>query len=231
MKLFVGTSGYSYKEWKGSFYPEKMKNEEMLAFYAERFNTVELNNTFYRAPNEKNLQAWHDTVGKDFTFTLKASRKITHVSRLKESCKETLDYVIKVSETLKKKQGPTLFQLPPNSKKDSERLKAFLDWLPKKKLYTFEFRNLSWFDDEIFKLLKNKDIALCYSDGEVEGEPFQPTSSWGYMRLRRIEYNDQQLKDWVSKIKDTDWQSAYVYFKHEDEATGPRLAQRFLELF
>jgi len=231
MKLLVGTSGFAYKEWKGSFYPEKMKNEEMLGFYSERFQTVEINNTFYRAPNIDMLAKWKNTVPQHFMFTLKASRRITHNSRLRESCQDTLAYVLKTSnESLEKQMGPTLFQLPPNFKKDAERLEQFIGYLPEGTLAAFEFRNLSWFDDEIYGLLQKNDIALCYADGEVEGEPFKATANWGYLRLRKVDYDEKGLQTWVDKVKAQDWKTAYVYFKHEDEGTGPELANKFLEL-
>jgi len=203
----------------------------MLAFYSGHFQTVEINNTFYRAPNADMLLKWKDTVPEDFTFTLKASRRITHNSRLKESCKDTLEYIMKTGKDgLKKKMGPTLFQLPPNFKKDLERLEEFIGYLPKKTLATFEFRNLSWFDNEVYNVLTNHNIPLCYADGEVEGEPFQATADWGYLRLRKVDYEEGALQQWVDTIKEQKWKTAYIYFKHEDEGTGPKLASKFLEL-
>ena len=153
------------------------------------------------------------------------------MSRLKESAFETVEYIYKTQQVLKKKEGPTLFQLPPNFKADEERLSEFLKKLPAKRPAAFEFRNLSWFNENIYALLNKHNLALCYSDGEVDDEPFKATADWGYVRLRRVEYDSRQLQDWVDRLKAQSWQKLFVYFKHEDEATGPKLATRFLELW
>src|SRR5881394_1123722 len=149
MNLYVGTSGFSYKEWKGPFYPEDLPEKQMLRFYGERFRTVEINNTFYRMPKESVLDAWANEVPADFKFVLKAPQRITHMQRLKDAA-DSVSYLLKVAVALKERLGPLLFQLPPYFKKDAARLRDFLDLLPREPRSAFEFRHPSWFDDEIF---------------------------------------------------------------------------------
>lgn len=230
MKLHVGTSGFSYKEWKGSFYPEKLPAKEMLRYYGERFGTVEINNTFYRIPKTAVVEAWASEVPPDFRFVLKASQRITHILRLKEVA-EPVSIFLKVAGALKERLGPLLFQLPPNMKKDLERLHGLLALLPKESRTTLEFRHASWFDDEVFALLREHQATLCIAEAEGDlAVPFVSTANWGYLRLRLPEYSDADLQTWLEQIRAQAWQEAYVFFKHEDEGKGPKFAKRFLEL-
>ena len=229
VKVWTGTSGYSYPEWKGTFYPEKMAAKDMLRFYAERFPTVEINNTFYRMPKQALLQGWADQVPESFTFVLKASQRITHIQRLKE-CGELLTYLFRVSATLGARLGPLLFQLPPNFKKDVPRLAGFFDQMPEQRRVAFEFRHASWFDDEVYETLRARKAALCVADtGEEPAAPLVATADWGYLRLRREEFSDAELRDWARRIREQPWSDAYVFLKHEEEAKGPKLAARLME--
>lgn len=230
MNLYTGTSGYSYKEWKGHFYPEKIAPDQMLRFYSTQLPAVEINNTFYRLPRRDVLEGWAAQVPPDFRFVIKASQKITHMKRLKNASEET-DYLMEAVGVLEKKLGVVFFQLPPNFKKDIERLGAFLETLPPKIPIAWEFRHATWFDEEVYELLRKKDAALCLADADDELEvPLVSTASWGYLRLRRPGYAQDELKKWHSWIRDQKWKSAYVFFKHEDEAAGPKLAMEFLKL-
>lgn len=230
MNLYVGTSGYSYKEWKGSFYPEDLPAKQMLKYYGERFRTCEINNTFYRLPKEALLEGWAAEVPEDFKFVLKASQKITHFQRLK-GVEDTLSYLLTVAKVLRERLGPLLFQLPPNFKKDVPRLRDFLALLPRERQAAFEFRNQSWFDDEVFGVLREHRAVLCIAEAEEGVDvPFESTADWGYLRLRMQEYSDADLKSWWKKVKEAGWKEAYVFFKHEDEGKGPAMAKRFLEL-
>ncbi len=230
MQLYVGTSGYSYKEWKGSFYPKDMSTDDMLHFYGERFGAVEINNTFFRMPKPEVLEAWAADVPAEFKFVLKASRGITHMKRLKNAG-DSVAYLLKVAATLKDRLGPLLFQLPPNMKKDATRLRDFLALLPKDRRAAFEFRHQSWFDDEVLDALRERNAALCIAEAEDELDiPFAATADWGYLRLRMPDYTAAELKSWVKRVKEQAWRDAFVFFKHEDEAKGPKLAQRFTEL-
>lgn len=230
LNLFVGTSGYSYKEWKGSFYPADLPAKQMLRYYAERFRTVEINNTFYRMPKPSVLESWTAEVPADFKFVLKASQRITHVQRLKNAG-DSVSYLLKVAGALKERLGPLLFQLPPNMKKDAPRLRDFLALLPSDGRAAFEFRHQSWFDDEAFELLRERRASLCIAEAEDGVEvPFVATADWGYLRLRRPDYGNAELKAWLEKVRQQAWQDAFVFFKHEDEGKGPALAKRFLEL-
>ncbi|MFO0850999.1 MAG: DUF72 domain-containing protein [Gemmataceae bacterium] len=230
MTLYVGTSGYSYPKWKGSFYPAKLPAKQMLRFYAERFRAVEANNTFYALPKPAALEAWAAEVPAGFRFVLKSPQKITHIQRLRDAG-EAVAAFLEVGGVLKERLGPLFFQLPPNFKKDVPRLAAFLDLLPAGCRAAFEFRHASWFDDEVFGLLHQRQVALCVADADDELEvPFVATAGWGYLRLRRAEYDDKALKAWVKRVKGQGWGEAFVFFKHEDTGTGPRFAARFLEL-
>jgi len=230
MNLCVGTSGYSYKEWKGSFYPEDLAAKDMLRYYGERLPAVEINNTFYRMPKTSVLEAWADQVPDTFRFSLKASRRITHMKRLKEAAEET-DYLLRTSKALSERLGVILFQLPPYMKKDVERLEGFLDHLTDETRAAFEFRHASWFDDEVFAALRRRNCAICVADtGEESSTPMVSTASWGYLRLRRPEYSDAELAEWGKQVSTQGWSDAFVFFKHEDEGAGPALATKFLEL-
>jgi uncharacterized protein YecE (DUF72 family) len=224
MTAFVGTSGFAYKPWKGPFYPEDLKDDGMLAYYAGRLPTVEINNTFYRMPKESVVQGWADQVPDGFRFVLKASQKITHFNRLKDVGSE-VEYFVRVSQTLGSKRGPTFFQLPPNFRKDVSRLADFLMYLPEGWPAAFEFRHVSWFDDAVYATLRSRNMALCIADTGEEGDaPFVATADWGYLRLRREGYTDQELDDWVRRVRQQSWSDAYVFFKHEDAGAAPRLA-------
>jgi uncharacterized protein YecE (DUF72 family) len=230
MNLYVGTSGYSYKEWKGTFYPEDLPDKQMLHFYGERFRSVEINNTFYRMPKASVLQAWAEEVPADFKFVLKAPQRITHIQRLKDAG-DSVSYLLDVATALKERLGPLLFQLPPYLKKDLPRLREFLALLPPDRRSAFEFRHESWFDPEVFALLREHQRALCVAEAEEGVEvPFVSTADWGYLRLRRPDYGDAELKTWGDRIREQDWRDAFVFFKHEDEGKGPQMAKRFLEL-
>jgi len=230
MNLFVGTSGYSYKEWKGTFYPDDLSDKQMLRFYGERFRSVEINNTFYRMPKASVLEAWSAEVPADFKFVLKASQRITHFQRLKE-VRDLVEYLLDVAGTLKERLGPLLFQLPPNLQKDIPRLREFLMLLPPHRRAAFEFRHQSWFDEEVFGLLREFQAVLCIAEAENDLEiPFVSTADWGYLRLRRPDYGDADLKAWGERVRQQDWKDAFIFFKHEDEGKGPQMAKRFLEL-
>jgi uncharacterized protein YecE (DUF72 family) len=228
MKLYAGTSGYSYKEWKGYFYPEKIAPDQMLAFYATRLPAVEINNTFYRLPKRELLEGWASQVPSEFRFVIKASQKITHMKRLKDAGDET-GYLMDIVGVLEKKLGVVFFQLPPNFKKDTGRLSAFLDTLPAGTPIAFEFRHLTWFDEEVYDLLRSRNVALCLADTDEELEvPLVATADWGYLRLRRPGYSPAELSQWRSWIDECNWKQAFVFFKHEDEAAGPKMAMDFL---
>ena len=230
MKLYVGTSGYSYKEWKGPFYPEDLPEKQMLRFYGERFRSVEINNTFYRMPKASVLEGWASEVPEDFLFVLKGSQRITHMQRLKDAG-DSVAYLLKVAETLKERLGPLLFQLPPFLKKDAARLRDFLALLPRERRVALEFRNQSWFDEEVFGLLRAHQAALCIAEAENDLQiPFVATADWGYLRLRRPDYGDPELGSWGKRVREQPWKDAFIFFKHEDEGKGPQMAKRFLEL-
>jgi uncharacterized protein YecE (DUF72 family) len=230
MQFFVGTSGYGYKEWKGSFYPEKLSQKKMLPYYGERFSTVEINYTFRRTPSESTLQSWAQQVPEGFRFSLKAPQRITHIKRLNDAEAE-LQTFLAAAQTLKHRQGPLLFQLPPEFKKDLHRLDAFLQMLGKQAKVAFEFRHESWLDDEVYACLKQHACALCVADADDLPAPKQlGVGTWLYLRLRRDSYSDQELRDWVAKLKSQKCTEAYIYFKHEDTGAGPKLAARLNKL-
>jgi uncharacterized protein YecE (DUF72 family) len=230
MKLHVGTSGYSYKEWKGNFYPEDLPAKEMLSYYSRRLPAVEINNTFYRLPQPSMIENWNAQVPARFRFSIKATQRITHIKRLNNVADET-KYLLETVSLLEQRLGVVLFQLPPNFKKDVERLKAFLDLLKPGLRTALEFRHESWFDDETFDLLRERDCALVVSD--TDEKPLTEiisTARWGYLRLRRTAYDENDLVEWMKRVQAQKWKDAFVFFKHEDEGTGPKLAAQFLEL-
>ncbi len=230
MNLYVGTSGYSYKEWRGPFYPEDLNDKQMLTFYGTRLNTVEINNTFYRLPKESVLASWAEQVPDDFRFSIKASQKITHIKRLKDVIDET-EYLIRIVRVLKQKLGVVLFQLPPNLKKDLPRLQTFLKQIPSDTRSAFEFRHATWFDEETFGCLRDHNASLCIADADDDLEvPFVSTTNWGYLRLRKEGYTAPQLKKWRARVEEQSWQDAFVFFKHEDAGAGPKMAGKFLKL-
>ena len=228
VRLIAGASGYSYKEWCGAFYPEKMKPDAMLGFYAERLPTVEINNTFYRMPKADVLEAWRDATPDAFRFAIKASRRITHDARLKaEDAADSVAYLYRNLEALGAKRGPVLFQLPPFLKKDLSRLEAFLAILPDGHRAAFEFRNESWFDEDVYAALKNANASLCLSEREDNAPPpLVETAPFGYIRLRLEEYSEEDLERWSERLLATGWQEIFVYFMHEP--TAPPYAQTLL---
>ena len=229
MNVYVGTSGWSYKEWRGTFYPPKLPADAMLRHYASRFDTVEVNNSFYRIPRESVLATWAAQVPAGFRFVLKASRRITHNSRLVDT-DDSLAYFLRAVNPLGPQLGPTLFQLPPTFKKDATRLAEFLSRLPPRWPAAMEFRHPSWFEDDIYQLLRDRDVPLVAVDEvpeEGSGSPLVTTASWGYLRLRRLDYDAGQLDAWVHRITTQPWNRAYVFLKHEDGSpTGPSFAEQ-----
>jgi uncharacterized protein YecE (DUF72 family) len=232
VKLLAGTSGYAFKEWKGSFYPGDLKDDGMLGFYAGRFPTVEINNTFYRLPKEQVLLDWAAQVPEPFTFAIKASQRITHHARLKPECADAVEYLLRVTSSLANRLGPILFQLPPNLKKDADRLRAFVDTLPAGRRYTIEFRHESWFGDDVFDVLRERDIALCIVEQPEFASPVLATASWGYMRLHRFDYDAPALAAWAKRIAAQPWKEAYVYFKHDEGiGSGPPAVDAFVSAY
>jgi uncharacterized protein YecE (DUF72 family) len=230
MQFFVGTSGYSYKEWKGNFYPEKLPAKEMLGYYAQRFSTVEMNNTFYRMPSVAVVESWAEQTPESFRFVLKAPQTITHRKRLK-NVEEDVAFFLSTAAALGERRGPLLFQLPPNMKKDLPRLEAFLGLLQGRADVAFEFRHESWLDAEIIELLRSHQCVLCVADADdLPDAELVHAADWGYVRLRREGYTDEALLVWIKRIRSQQWNEAYVFFRHEDTAAGVKLATRFLEL-
>lgn len=230
MKLYIGTSGYSYKEWKGNFYPEDLPADKMLSYYAKQFSTVELNNTFYRLPKQEVFENQASDVPSGFIFSVKVPRRITHIKRLKDT-KENVEYLFKILSPLKKKFGVFLVQLPPNFKKDMTRLEDFIKDLPDNINAAFEFRHPSWFEQEVYDLLKNHKCALCLSDtDEAPVSELINTAGWGYLRLRRSSYTKNELSKWLKKIEMQSWKTVFIYFKHEDEGKGAKFAQELIKI-
>jgi uncharacterized protein YecE (DUF72 family) len=225
MNLYVGTSGYSYSAWKGRFYPSRLPSNRMLAYYAERLNAVEINSTFYRLPALAAVHSWAGQVGPDFRFALKAPRRITHERRLRGE-EGDLGRFFELASALNRRAGPILFQLPPTFKRDVSCLQAFLARLPAGASVALEFRDASWFDDTVFTALQTHDCALCITDTDTGATPWTVTASFGYLRLRKSQYTDAELVDWLTRMRMAPWSQAYVFFKHEDEAKGPALAAR-----
>ncbi|MFI5311430.1 MAG: DUF72 domain-containing protein [Gemmatimonadales bacterium] len=232
MKLLAGTSGFAFKEWKGTFYPEDIKADEMLGSYAGKFPTVEINNTFYRLPKEHVLVEWASQVPESFTFAIKASQRITHFARLKPECADAVGFLLKNTAALGGKLGPILFQLPPNLKKDAERLRTFVELLPADRRYTIEFRHESWFDEEIFDVLRARDIPLCIVEQPEFASPVVATATWGYARLHRFDYDAAGLEAWAKRIAAQPWSEAFVFFKHDEgEGSGPPAVGGFVAAF
>jgi len=224
--IHIGTSGYSYPEWRGSFYPADLPTSQMLSYYADRFSTVEINNTFYRLPSEKLLAGWADQTPPGFVLTLKAPRRITHEARLRD-CEELAGVFWTRAQTLGAKLGVLLFQLPPWFKKDLNVLEAFLDQMPFGVRAAFEFRNASWFADDVYDRLKGKNLALCIADTAEATTPLVSTADYGYFRLRDEGYRESDIGGWAGTITRhaSDWKDVFVYFKHEQEGKGAEFAQ------
>lgn len=231
METFIGTSGFSYPAWRGSFYPDKMPPAKMLGYYAERLRTVEINNTFYRMPKAEALRAWADSTPAGFRFAPKAPQQITHRQKLVGSS-DAVAAFLTAAGALGDKLGPALFQLPPFMKKDLPRLTDFLAQLPAGARAAFEFRHESWFSDDVYDALRARGAALCLAEADELNTPVVPTAGWGYLRLRRTEYDDDALAAWVGRLRELSagWSEAYVYFKHEDAGKGPALAARLRDL-
>jgi uncharacterized protein YecE (DUF72 family) len=230
MKLYVGTSGYSYKEWKGSFYPEKISANEMLSYYAERLPAVELNNTYYRLPQPSTVESWRAQVPKNFRFSVKAPQSITLYRRLKDVGWQTKNLLETVS-VLGDQLGALLFRMPEDMKKDLGRLEGFLKELPAETPAAFEFRHPTWLDDDVRELLRRHNRVLVVSDtDEMPTDSIDKTADWGYVRLRRVKYSKTDLTQWSKRIKAQKWKKTFVFFKHEDEGTGPKLAAQFIKL-
>ena len=229
-RLWAGASGYAFKEWKGSFYPDKIAPEAMLGWYAERLPTVEINNSFYQMPKVEVLQRWAEATPEAFRFAIKASKRITHDARLgAEAAADSVAYLYKNLATLGPKRGPVLLQLPPYLKKDTARLQAFLQLLPEDHRAAFEFRHESWFDDEVYALLKSSGASLCLSEREDSAPPpLVETAPWGYVRLRLEHYSEAELAAWAERLAGTRWQEVFVYFMHEPTAPGYAAALRAL---
>lgn len=230
MAIWVGTSGYNYPEWKGSFYPQDLAAAKMLAYYAARFATVEINYTFYRSPNQKTLEGWSAATPEPYRFTLKAPKRITHDARLK-NCEERVKYFLETAAVLGPKLGALLFQLPPTLRKDLAVFDAFLDLLPPGTCAAFEFRHASWLDEDIFARLRARNLALCVADGEKVAVPVLVTADHAYFRLRDEGYTPQDLQRWAAAIREKTaaCRDVYVYFKHEEAGTGPRFARLLLD--
>jgi len=229
MRIATGTSGFAYKEWKGVFYPEDLPSSRMLAFYADRFPTVEINHTFYRLPKAEMLAGWAKEVPTSFSFALKAPRRITHVLRL-AGAEDAVGAFERAAEALGTKRGPTLFQLPPYLRKDLARLRGFLALLPAGGRSAFEFRHESWFDDEVYSLLREHGAALCVAEADDFVTPFVPTAAFGYLRLRCHDYGPEALRAWADRLRAAAWSEAWVFFKHDDAGTAPRLAAELAKL-
>jgi len=229
--IHIGTSGYSYPEWRGSFYPADLPTSQMLGYYAARFSTVEINNTFYRLPSEKVLAGWAHQTPPGFVLTLKAPRRITHEARLRE-CEELMAVLCARAQTLGPKLGVLLFQLPPWFKKDLKVLDAFLDLMPSDVRAAFEFRNASWLGDDVYARLRAKNLALCIADTADATTPLVPTADYGYFRLRDEGYRESDIGEWAETITQhaRDWKDVFVYFKHEQEGKGAEFAQSLAKM-
>jgi uncharacterized protein YecE (DUF72 family) len=230
MKIYVGTSGFAHKEWKGKFYPEKISPKDMLRFYAEHLNAVEINNTFYHMPKESVLTSWAGKVPDDFVFALKAPQVITHMRQLRNVFEQT-EYLFRSLSVLARKLGPVLFQFPKSFHADRPALEDFLPLIPGTASCAFDFRSSTWLEGGILDLLREKGCSWCIEDtDENPVEKMISTAPWGYLRLRRSDYTDVKLSQWAERILSQKWERAFIFFKHEDEAKGPEIAMRFNEL-
>jgi uncharacterized protein YecE (DUF72 family) len=230
MAIWVGTSGYNYPEWKGSFYPESLSAAKMLPYYAERLSTVEINYTFYRTANKKILGGWSAATPDRFKLTLKAPKRITHDARLKD-CADRLQYFVETAATLGPKLGALFFQLPPSFKQDLAVFDAFLEALPSGVVAAFEFRHGSWLNDELYRRLEAQNLALCVADSETMATPVKITADYAYFRLRDEGYTPDDIARWAQTIRDKtrSCKDVFVYFKHEEAGKGPQFAHLLLE--
>ena len=230
MNSWIGTSGFQYPEWKGHFYPEKLPAAKMLPFYAERFQTTEINYTFRRIPSGKTIENWCELTPARFAFSLKAPQRVTHFAKL-QNCSDILKYFFGAIQGLEDKLGPILFQLPPFFRKDAGILAAFLEELPDGVRAAFEFRHKSWFDDEIFASLRRHNAALCIAESADMSTPIEATANFGYLRLRREDYGPEDIARWSETLRShaSQWSDAFVYFKHEEQGMGPKLAGQLIQ--
>ena len=231
MKTWIGTSGFQYTEWKGNFYPEDLATAKMLPFYAERLNTTEINYTFHRIPAPKTIENWNKQTPEEFRFALKAPQKITHWSKLRE-CADTMRYFHDVTSGLGEKLGPVLFQLPPTFKKDVLVLADFVNCLPTGARAAFEFRHDSWFGDDVWEVLRSRNVALCIAETEDLATPQIATADYGYLRLRREDYTGGDVERWTAFVREYQswWSDAFIFFKHEEAGIGPKLATQMRQL-
>ena len=229
-RILVGTSGYNYAEWKGSFYPDKLSSKKMLPFYAERLPTVEINYTFYRMPTERLLSGWSDLTPEHFRFTLKAPRRITHEARLR-NCEDPTAAFCGAAQSLGPKLGVLLFQLPPSFRKNLPVFDEFLAVLPSGVRAAFEFRHASWHDPAVFERLRSRRLALCIADSERMTTPMEVTADYAYFRLRDEGYRPEDIARWAETIAagTRGCRDVFVYFKHEDQGKGPEFARQFIE--
>ena len=227
---FTGTSGYQYPAWKGTFYPEDLAVSKMLAFYAGKFPTTEVNYTFRHVPSAKTIDGWKNGTPAHFKFSLKAPQRITHFAKLK-GCAEVLEVFCGAIAPLGEKLGPVLFQLPPNFAADAPRLGDFLDMLPPGVRAAFEFRHDSWFNDEVYELLRARNVALCIAESAELATPVVATADYGYLRLRREDYTAADIGKWAKIIdgQREGWSETFIYFKHEDSGVGPKFAARMIK--
>jgi len=227
VNIRIGTSGYNYPEWKGTFYPGDLPTAKMLPYYAARFPTVEINATFYRMPTPKTVAGWAAATPEGFVLALKAPQRITHFARLR-NVDDPLRFFCDAARTLGPKLGPLLFQLPPNFKKDTDRLAETLFQLPPDLRCAWEFRHESWLADDVYDLLRRRNAALCIADSEAASTPLVATADFGYLRLRDEGYTEGDLARWAETIErlGNRWREAFVYFKHEESGTGPAFAAR-----
>ena len=235
--IYIGTSGWNYKHWLGRFYPEKFPASKMLAFYAEHFKTVELNNSFYHLPSAKSFETWRETTPDKFVFAVKGSRFITHMKKLKDP-KPATEKFFAPAVRLEEKLGPILFQLPPRWRVNTERLATFLEVLPREHRYVFEFREPSWFTDEVYGLLRDHNAALCIYHMTGYDSPHEITADFVYVRFHGTEttyggsYSDETLQQWAARIRD--WQrerkDVYVYFNNDPEAIAVANAKTLQQL-
>ena len=228
-RLLVGTSGYNFPEWRGSFYPPKLPSKQWLEYYARQLGTVEINYTFYRMPNEKTIAGWNAATPEAFTFVLKAPQRITHIARLR-NIDEPLRIFLELIRKLNAKLGAVLFQLPPNFRKDLARLGDLLTQFPTDVRAACEFRHVSWWSDDVYDLLRSTNTALCIADTAEGTTPLVSTANFGYIRLRDEGYDEAGLRDWMTTVQalGSAWTDAFVFFKHEEKGMGPKLAREFL---
>lgn len=228
---WIGTSGYNHEHWRGPFFPPDLPDKEMLAFYAERFNTLETNSSFYRMPTVRAIQGWAKETPPEFLFSLKAPRRITHDLRLRDAADQVTAFC-ETAATLKSRLGVLLFQLPSFLKHDSSRLEDFLHQLPPDFRVAFEFRNPTWFADDVYECMRRFNAALCVTESEQRETPLEITASFGYFRLRKQDYSDAALAAWAERLHAgaSQWDDAFVYFKQEAAGRSPQLAEKLRHL-